>query len=110
MNKSLEYLLQLQQIDIQIKEKDVEEKLGFKINDIESLKEAREKIVAKLGQQLYNKYERIKNAYGNSVVSVVDGICLGCFSVLPTALVSQKDKNEKIINCPNCGRFLFWHE
>lgn len=110
MNKYLEYLLQLQQIDIQIKEKEVEEKIGFKFDNIEKLKDAREKIIEKLGPQLYNKYERIKNAYGNSVVPVVNGICLGCFSVLPTALVSQKDNNEKIINCPNCGRFLTWLE
>uniref|UniRef100_A0A7C4Y5Z0 C4-type zinc ribbon domain-containing protein n=1 Tax=candidate division WOR-3 bacterium TaxID=2052148 RepID=A0A7C4Y5Z0_UNCW3 len=110
MNKSLEYLISLQEIDLIIKEKDLEEKSGFKISDFEALKEARKKIIIKLEPALYGKYERLKERYGNSVVSVVDGVCLGCFSRLPTSLVSKKNKNEEIHNCPNCGRFLYWVE
>ncbi|RKZ20865.1 hypothetical protein DRQ23_08295, partial [bacterium] len=44
----------------------------------------------------------------NAVVPVVGGICQGCFILLPTSLVSQKNKNERIHTCPNCGRILYW--
>ncbi|RKZ22548.1 hypothetical protein DRQ20_06055 [bacterium] len=108
MNKQLLFLISLQELDILIKEKEKEEEMGFPIKPCEELKKAREKIIEKIDAHLMRRYERLSERYGNPVVPVVDGICQGCYMLLPTSLISQKAKNERIHTCPNCGRFLYW--
>jgi len=108
MNSQLVYLISLQEIDMLIKDKKREEKAGYKMEDIEEFNKARESILSHIEPHLLRKYQRLKERYGNAVVPVVAGICQGCFMLLPTSLVSQKGKNERIHTCPNCGRILFW--
>jgi len=108
MNDDLRRLISLQELDLLIKEREKEEEAGFHLQGAEEFKKARETIISFLPPHLYRKYQRLKERYGNAVVPVVGGICQGCFILLPTSLVSQKNKNERIHTCPNCGRILYW--
>lgn len=105
----------LHDLDLLLKElrnketRKAEEERGFKlVNHSQELMQAREKLLNKLDPALLSRYERLMEKYGRAVVPVVHGVCYGCFILLPTAEAYQKDKNEKVSNCSNCGRFLYW--
>ncbi len=110
MESQLQLLIILDSLDTQIKETQQEAKLGFSIDRTNEIQKAREEIVKKLDEDLYNLYERIRNRYGHAVVPTIGGICYGCFTALPTAFVSASKKNEEISRCPYCGRFLYWED
>lgn len=110
MDKQLLLLISLQELDILRKEKSKEEEVGFEIDDIKQMDEARKKIVEKLKDHIHRKYSRLTKRYGNAVVPVVNNICQGCYLVLPTQMISPEQKNESVVTCPNCGRILYWAE
>jgi predicted nucleic acid-binding Zn-ribbon protein len=108
MNKQLLLLISLQEMDILRKDKEKEEEVGFELEDLKQMDEARENIVSSIKDHIYRKYSRLTKRYGNAVVPVVNNICQGCFLVLPIQMVSPDQKNEIVITCPNCGRILYW--
>ncbi len=115
MNPQLKLLVKLHDIDLHIKEasseegRKAEEELGFKLLDAsEVLLQAREEVVKKLDAQLLKRYELLMGKYGTGVAPVIRGVCFGCYMLLPTGEAHKKDKNEKVSNCSNCGRFLYW--
>ena len=110
MDAQLELLIMLHDVDHLLRESHQEEKeLGFKMEESsEGLEKARKKIAKKLRRNVIERYEHLLNRYGRAVAPVSKGICYGCYMALPTAMASGKAKNEKVISCPNCGRFLYW--
>ncbi len=115
MNPQLKLLTMLHDLDLLLRElknkeaREAEEKHGFKLVDhSHELTQAREELVSKLDSVLLKRYELLMNKYGRAVVPVVHGVCYGCFILLPTAEAYQKDKNERVNNCSNCGRYLYW--
>ena len=44
---------------------------------------------------------------GRAVVPVINGICYGCFTAVPTASMSVLGRNDDVNHCENCGRFLY---
>ncbi|MDD3804062.1 MAG: C4-type zinc ribbon domain-containing protein [bacterium] len=118
MNNQLQLLIQLSDLDTQLEElkneriRGKEESLGFKVQAKEAeIKKFRDTLRKKIGSDLLNQYDRIIKRYKiRAVAQVNDGVCYGCFMALPTSYVSEADRNNKIITCPNCGRILFWIE
>ncbi|TET19044.1 MAG: hypothetical protein E3J78_05710 [Candidatus Cloacimonadota bacterium] len=111
MNKQLEFLIMLHDLDLLLDEINHEKKAGFEIKKHkEELQTAREKVKKGLEVILSNKYERLSKRYGKAIVPVIDGICYGCFVTLPSAFVVRKNKNEEVSTCQNCGRFIYWFE
>ncbi len=118
MNLQLHFLIQLSDLDTQLEElkneriKEKEEAIGFRVQAKENeIKKLRESIRKKIEPTLLIKYERIQKKYKlRAVAQVNDGVCYGCFATLPTSYISESDKNNKIITCPNCGRILYWIE
>lgn len=115
MNPQLRLLIKLHDIDFEIREtsseegRRTEEELGFTLpNPSEVLLQAREDVAEKLDPQLLKRYELLLGKYGRAVARVIRGVCFGCYILLPTAEAHKKDKNEKVSNCSNCGRFLYW--
>lgn len=108
MNKQLLLLISLQELDILKKDKKNEEEVGFELEDLKEIEEARVKIVSELPDHLYRKYTRLTKRYGNAVVPVVNKICQGCYLVFPTQMISPEQKNETVTTCPSCGRILYW--
>jgi predicted nucleic acid-binding Zn-ribbon protein len=53
------------------------------------------------------RLERFARTTGRAVVPVVNGICYGCFTAVPTASMSLLGRNDEVNHCDHCGRFLY---
>jgi predicted nucleic acid-binding Zn-ribbon protein len=113
MEEQIKLLVALQDLDLMIKEaKDNEtsselKQMGFKLDGISELQQARENLAKRIKPQLLNRYERVSRSYGRAVVPVTSNLCLGCFVTLPTSYQSLKTK-ESFLTCENCGRILYF--
>ena len=113
MDDQVKLLVALQDLDFLIKESrdgDTSSELkemGFKLDGIAKLQEARDKLAKRINPQLLNRYERVSRNYERAIVPVTDNFCLGCFVTLPTSYLSLQTKNE-ILTCESCGRILYF--
>ncbi len=113
MEEQVKLLVALQDLDLMIKEaKDTEtstemRQMGFKLDGIAELHQARENLAKRVKPQLLNRYERLAKSYGRAVVPVTGNLCLGCFVTLPTSYPSLKLKSP-FLTCENCGRILYF--
>ena len=53
------------------------------------------------------RYRRVSRRGQRAVVPVLQGICYGCFMAVPTAWAAEAERNERLVVCQNCGRFLY---
>lgn len=106
-------LVALQDLDLMIKEaKDgvtsSELKgMGFHLDGLAQLQQARENLAKRVKPQLLNRYERVSKTYERPVVPVTGDLCLGCFARIPTSFRSLYEK-ANIMTCENCGRILYF--
>lgn len=113
VEEQIKYLVALQDLDLMIREaKDADtssemKQMGFKLEGMEELQKARDKIATHIPAQLLNRYERLSKSYGRAVVPVTSNLCLGCFVTLPTSYPSLQTKNT-LLTCENCGRILYF--
>ncbi|GAB6100281.1 zinc ribbon domain-containing protein [Halanaerocella petrolearia] len=91
--------------DLQEQWKEQENKLKVKL---QSIKEKRQQVVEELDEELVSKYNQlVDNKYGNAVVKIEDGYCMGCRMSLPINLVTEVKEKKGIVTCNNCGRILY---
>jgi predicted nucleic acid-binding Zn-ribbon protein len=117
MHRQLELLIMLHDVDLLLKESQDANtskklrKIGFKTaKAAEKIALARQKLLDELDKEYVDRYERLMTRYDRALAPVLDGICYGCYQVMPTAVATDKDRNREIRLCPNCGRFLYWIE
>jgi predicted nucleic acid-binding Zn-ribbon protein len=116
MNPQLELLLQIQDLKSQRHElaershaSDLEER-EFHIDAgdaVRQLDEKIEEIVGGLDPAHRKRLEKMSKGPGRAVVPLINGICYGCFTALPTSVFSEIRDQSRIRNCDNCGRFLY---
>jgi uncharacterized protein len=117
MHPQLEILLQIQDLRSQRRElvenepgREVEEQ-EFHIDVDEAITqlEARiEDLQQELPAPIRNRLVKFAQASGGrAVVPVINGICYGCFSALPTASMANLRRNDHVNVCEHCGRFLY---
>jgi predicted nucleic acid-binding Zn-ribbon protein len=112
VKEEFKLLVALQDLDIMIKE--VKDKatskelknLGFQLDGLEELHNARVKLAQKIPQHLLNRYEKLTAHYTLAILPVTGDKCLGCFVKLPTSFFSAAYQHE-LITCENCGRLLY---
>ncbi|NPA15917.1 MAG: hypothetical protein GXO44_05125 [Deferribacteres bacterium] len=92
------------------KEKEFEEIVDKIAQEIESFKNEREEIRQQLGDDTRKLYEKIKGTRGNAVVRASNKTCMGCFMEIPPQTFLEVKKGDKLIQCPFCGRILFFWE
>ncbi|UCH85375.1 MAG: hypothetical protein JSW50_06730 [Candidatus Latescibacterota bacterium] len=113
IEEQIKLLVALQDLDLMIKEaRDTDmssemKQMGFKLDGIAELQEARVNLAKRIKPQLLNRYERLAKSYGRAVVPVTGNLCFGCFVTLPTSYPSLKTKNS-LLSCENCGRILYF--
>ncbi|MCL5022104.1 MAG: C4-type zinc ribbon domain-containing protein [Nitrospirae bacterium] len=77
--------------------------------EIEALRGRREGLVKALDGETYDFYMKLLEAKrGSAVAEARDEVCRGCNMNIPPQLFVEIKKNEKIIQCPQCNRILFW--
>ena len=115
MNKELEKLISLHDIDIMISDlanKDIsrqEKKLGLSPDKAaEKLQSMRNELALSIDREHRNLYDQLARHYGNAVVPIVNQLCSGCFTQLPTAYFASPNRNNQVETCPSCGRFIYW--
>lgn len=116
MHPQLELLLQLQDLKSHRREliendpgRAVEEQ-EFHVNveeAIANLDERIDELKRELPTPVRARLERFSTGAGRAVVPVINGICYGCFSALPTASMSALGRNDELNHCEQCGRFLY---
>lgn len=80
------------------------------------LRKERENLVAErrsladaVEEGLRMRYERLLKQRGDKVLVGIDhGVCAGCHMKLPPQVLISCQTDEDIVNCPNCGRILFF--
>lgn len=116
MNLQLETLLEIQDLKSQRRElqelsaeREVEQEVfGMRID--EALVELDRKVAemeASLEPRVRARYGRLSGTRTRVVAPVIRGTCYGCFVAIPTAVASDADRNSELLNCDNCGRFLY---
>ena len=114
LKDKLDALFRLQDLDIMIRElqdpitRGHEEKLGFRVGQLEKLQLARTRLAEKIKTPDLRLYERIARRFTHAIVPVEERTCLGCYMALPTSAVSLRTDPEHIRVCENCGRILYW--
>ncbi len=111
MNPQLESLIVLQDLDLLIREMSDQKtasqmtQIGFEVNEIENLHEAREELAGKIDPDLLVAYSRLMERYQRAVVPVRNNICLACFLKQPTKYTAA---DQSVRCCNNCKRFLYF--
>ncbi len=116
LEETLHILLEIQHIDQRLAELDIPdnvqqfEKLGFQWQPErrQQLIELRSKRASQLDPEVLTHYQGLKDRYGEAIVPIDGGICLGCFMMIPTAWVQNIRQNLSVKTCGHCGRILFW--
>lgn len=106
-------LVALQDLDMMIRDAEDNEtsselkEMGFQMDNITSLRQARDELAQRVKPQLLNRYERVSKNYERAVVPVTGELCLGCFAKIPTSFRSLHER-ANTLTCENCGRILYF--
>lgn len=85
---------------------DAETRLRKQLSEAE---ENRAAAAAAVDPMVLGRYERIlKNRGDKVIVDVERGVCGGCHMKLARQEVINCQANREIVNCPNCGRILYY--
>ena len=89
--------------------KKLEEEVGETEKELDELKLQREQLVKDIEGELYHLYvQLLETKRGLAVVETRGEVCQGCYMNIPPQLFVEIKKNEKIIQCPQCNRILYW--
>ncbi len=76
---------------------------------LELLKGRRSELIKEISSSYYDLYmSLLEKGRGLAVVSAVDEVCQGCYLKLPPQLFVEIKRNERLIQCPQCRRILYW--
>ncbi len=78
--------------------------------EISGLRVRREQIVKDLDKELYGMYVQLfESREGLAVAETRGEVCQGCNMNIPPQLFVEIKKSERIIQCPQCSRILYWN-
>jgi hypothetical protein len=107
--KALEAQVKTEEEKINIFRKKLQEDVSAIEREINDLRMRRGDYVKALDRETYDMYSRIMDTRrGLAVVETRGEICRGCNMNIPPQLFVEIKKNEKIIQCPQCNRILYW--
>ncbi len=108
MNKYVNMLLQIQELETVIKEGSLAVSSGKGKEDVKNeLKNDIDGLKQNLPFEVVSSFERILSKYGLAVCPMINAKCTGCSMKLPIGLANNILSDKNCISCPNCGRYLF---
>jgi len=67
-----------------------------------------DQLLSQLSPSNMSRFKKLaESGDGKAIVKLEDGICTGCHTTLPAREVLDASKDEMIISCTNCGRFVY---
>jgi hypothetical protein len=94
--------------DVRARISEIKEKLGHLVEEIAAAETRREDIIKTLDPELMKAYETLKQRRGTALAAVRRGVCQGCYVNIPPQMFNEVQRNDRLIRCPNCSRFLYW--
>jgi len=85
----------------------IEKKLADLVEEIAAMEKRREDVIKALDPQLMKAYETLKEKRGRALAVVKRGVCQGCYVNIPPQMFNEVQRNDTLIRCPNCSRFLY---
>lgn len=114
LNKEIEGKKQLHEnlkAEIAEKEKEVKQLVTKKQKELDKYLKEKDKTSSGLDEEIIYKFEKIvKKKEGIGIVSIRNGVCMGCNMSLPPQFINDVRREEAIIFCPNCSRILYYYE
>lgn len=117
MNKDLELIIRLNDLETLLKEleqggraAEAEENMGFPVAKFEKVSSARDELRAQASRRVLSRFDAVFHKTGKAVAPVLEGVAYCCYERLPINLSATAAKNEELISCPYCGRFLYFLE
>lgn len=78
-------------------------------SELEELAATRDQLAQPVDESTLSLYERLSRYKGQTaVVGIEHGVCGGCHMKLPVQAVVSCQGQKDIVNCPNCGRILYY--
>ncbi len=111
MNPQLEFLIMMQDLDLMLSElsdtktANQEKKMGFTVEQHDTLVKAREDLAAKVDKEVIAHYNKLHERYKRAIVPVKNNTCLACFLKQPTQFSTEQ--MEEIRTCDHCSRILY---
>jgi len=90
--------------------KDYDEEVKRINEKLLKLKEERDKIGESISKTLLAKYNNIKASKTPVISLLTDNQCDGCFMSLASLVVQRVKDGDRIVECENCGRILYYRE
>ena len=70
-------------------------------------REEKKTLEHRVDPRLLQIYEKLRNLRGGEVIVTVDnGACSGCHSVLPIQVLTEMKSSKNLVRCESCGRLL----
>jgi len=77
--------------------------------ELAELETDRTALATAVDEPVRHRYERILKSRGDKVVVGIEhGVCGGCHMKIPAQVVVQCRAQQELVNCPNCGRLLYY--
>ena len=77
--------------------------------DLAELESNRVQLTTDIDPTVLSRYDRLLKHKGeNVVVGIQHGVCGGCHMKFPVQITIACQAGKEIVNCPNCGRLLYY--
>jgi len=106
MNKLLNHLIQLQDLNFTLAEQQA------LLSDVclTELEDSIKVLAKNLPGQVLRLFDTLHARYTTAVVPVTGGICSGCGVALPTSQAYELHVTKEIMQCPRCARIIYPRE
>lgn len=109
--KADENVINLQEEEIKEEKVSIQALMEEKKAEIALLEERERDIIPDMDPEMLYKFDRIlRNKGGRGIVPISQGICNGCFMILPAQFMNDVRSSENVHFCPYCSRILFYDE
>ena len=79
--------------------------------DLEALEKERERCCQATDGSLLKKYDMLRgHRDGIAITPVIKGVCQTCHMAIPPQKFNELIRGDKLMNCPNCARIMYWAE
>jgi len=79
--------------------------------DLEKLEKDRQNCCKATDRSLLKKYDILRgHRNGIAITPVINGVCQACHMAIPPQKFNELIRGDKLMNCPNCARIMYWGE
>jgi hypothetical protein len=65
-------------------------------------------IEKRVPRETLSLYDRIRKRKPQAMVEVIGGNCQGCHLQIPPQIYNEVQRGERVLQCPNCTRIIYW--